>query len=464
MIRERQSWRDFQNELKRHSARKKLIKRLPRLFLFIPLIIAAFYLISLSSSDEESLEASVDPSCMTEEQPRISKQEVQNLIEDGRLVNIHDKRFDIRSEDKVLHVETSIDMDLQSYIFDQFDTVQKLNRGKPRYLAIVVLDPDTGKVLSMAGFDSHNPTGNPCLSTTFPAASIFKIVTAAAAVEQCGLTPHSNMRFNGGKYTLYKRQLSNRINKYTNKISFQDSFAQSVNPVFGKLGSMTLGKETLEKYAYAFGFNRPIDFEALLPQSELVLTDEPYHWAEIACGFNRDTLLSPLHGALLSGVILNNGRFIEPTIIDRITDDEGNIIYRGKENNVDQSIKPETSEVLKKLMYATITRGTGRKSFRGFKKDPVLGRLSIGGKTGSIYNKQHDVRLDWFVGYAEEKKGDARVSLAVLVGHEKYIGTKACKYARNIIKHYFENQFSKQEEEQHLLATHDQKEKGYSVR
>lgn len=449
-----------------------MVQRLPRLFLFIPLIIAAFYFISFGFSDKESLEASVDKSSLTgdgaqveleEEQPRMSKQEIKNLIDEERLTNLHDKRFDIQSEDKVLHVETSIDLDLQTYVFDQLETVKKLKRGKPRFLAMVVLDPDTGKVLSMAGFDSQHPTDNPCLSTTFPAASVFKIVTAAAAVEQCGLSPLSNMRFNGNKYTLYKRQLTNKINKYTTRISFQDSFAQSVNPVFGKLGAMTLGKDTLEKYASAFGFNRPIAFEASLPLSELAMSDEPYKLAEVACGFNRETMLSPLHGALLSGVILNHGRFVEPTIIDTITDDEGKIVYRGEDREKDQSLKPETTEVMKKLMYATITRGTGKKSFRGFSKDPVLKKLSLGGKTGSIYNKERDVRLDWFVGYAEEKNGKSKVSIAVLVGHEKYIGTKACKYARNIIKYYYQNRFSKQAEE-HLLATQDQEEKSYKVR
>lgn len=459
MIRERQSWRDLQNDLNRKKARRKLIKRLPRLFVVIPLFFVAFYLISLGFRDNAPLEASVDPTVIEKNPARISKSDVRKLIDLDTLTNIHDKRFDIRSEDKVLHVETSIDMDLQEYIYDQIDYVKTLKRGKPRYLAVVVVDPQSGKVLSMAGFNSKNPDTNPCLSTEFPAASVFKIVTAAAAVEQCGLSPASGMKFNGGKYTLYKRQLKDKTNKHTNRISFQDSFAQSINPVFGKLGYLYLGKSTLEKYGQAFGFNQIIDFEASLPQSELTLSDEPYQWAEIACGFNRDTVLSPLHGALLPSVVLNDGQFIEPTIIDRITDEEGHVIYHGEGQARGQAIRPETTAVLKKLMSATITRGTGKKSFRGYKKDPVLGKLSIGGKTGSIYNKSHDVRLDWFVGFAESKKGSGKVVLSVLVGHEKYIGTKACKYARKIIKYYFQNQDDNQ-----LLANHDQENIDYKVR
>jgi hypothetical protein len=94
-------------------------------------------------------------------------------------------------------------------------------------------------------------------------------------------------------------------------------------------------------------------------------------------------------------------------------------------------------------MASTITDGTGRKSFQGFLKDPVLAQLNIGGKTGSIDNKGHNVRFDWFVGFAEEKNGQQKLSLCVLVGHEKYIGTKAGYYARMMMKRYFKNQFAK---------------------
>jgi hypothetical protein len=64
--------------------------------------------------------------------------------------------------------------------------------------------------------------------------------------------------------------------------------------------------------------------------------------------------------------------------------------------------------------------------------------LSIGGKTGSIYNNSHDVKFDWFTGYAEEKKGDGKIAISVVVGHGKYIGKRASAYARLAIKEFFE--------------------------
>ncbi len=108
------------------------------------------------------------------------------------------------------------------------------------------MDPKTGKVLSMVGFDKTDPSNNPCVDSRFPAASIFKIVTASAVVEKCGFQPGSKLSYNGRKHTLYKSQLKDRRNRYTNRITFRDSFAQSVNPVFGKIGAHYLGKIRLK--------------------------------------------------------------------------------------------------------------------------------------------------------------------------------------------------------------------------
>jgi len=95
------------------------------------------------------------------------------------------------------------------------------------------------------------------------------------------------------------------------------------------------------------------------------------------------------------------------------------------------------------MMQTTIKSGTGRKAFRGRKKDPVLARLTIGGKTGSIYNRQRDTRFDWFVGFAADRQSSASIAVAVVVGHGKYIGTRAGHYARLAMKKYFDSYFSK---------------------
>jgi cell division protein FtsI/penicillin-binding protein 2 len=224
----------------------------------------------------------------------------------------------------------------------------------------------------------------------------------------------------------------------------KDSFAQSINPVFGKLGARELGKSILEKYAEAFGFNRKIAFELPISPSEVTISDEPYRCAEIASGFNRLTTLSPVHGAMIAGIMLNHGRLIEPTIVEKVVDDDGRTIYRGRSETLNQAISPEASEIVHQLMRATVRSGTSRKAFRGYRRDRVLSKLIIGGKTGSINNKTQDARIDWFVGFGEEKDGPKKLAVAVVVAHEKYIGIRASRYARMAIRYYFRNYFSRQ--------------------
>ena len=305
------------------------------------------------------------------------------------------------------------------------------------------MDPADGRILAMVGYDKSDSQKNPCVDSTFPAASIFKIITAAAAIEKSNLQPDSMLHFNGRKHTLYKSQLTEKVTKYTNHISLMDAFAKSVNPVFGKLGALYLGKEVLQSYAMKFGFNRVINFEIFLPPSLTVFSDEPYQLAEIACGFNKQTEISPVHGVLIAATILNQGRLVEPTIVDRIIDEKGTKLYQSQPATITQAFAAETSNKMDELMKATIQSGTVRRVFRKHRKDKILSKLEIGGKTGSINNRTDEVKYDWFVGYAKEEQGDGKIALTVLVAHDKYIGTRAAQYALMGFKKYFKDYFAK---------------------
>jgi penicillin-binding protein A len=363
--------------------------------------------------------------------PLLSKADVQDLLADRPLTDLLGKRFFIHWGEQKLAVYPSIDTTLQHYLHD------RLYERTSRYIAIVVMEASSGRILAMVGYDKRDPDGNPCLSPRFPAASIFKIVTAGAAMEHCNLSSRSALTYNGAKHTLYKSQLKNINNRYTHQTTLAASFAESVNPVFGKLGSHCLGREALEQYAAAFGFNQAIPFELTVSPSQAPVTSDPYQWAEVASGFNRETVVSPLHGALLAAVVPNKGLLLEPTIIDRITGPKGQILYRSRQTQENRAVAPQTAREMDRLMRETVRRGTARKIFRSAKKDHVLSQLVIGGKTGSIDNAKHDARYDWFVGFARDPKSHDAIAVSVVVAHEKYIGRRAGEYARMAIKEYF---------------------------
>ncbi|MCF6248266.1 MAG: PbpA [Desulfobacula sp.] len=452
------SWRKFQSgyliEKKKKDTRQKKIRNGLICIGLASLGIGLIYFLFFSSPPRETAMmkslSMPEPSGLTRKKQNDKLQDVQkNYLSKKQLTRIIAKTDIIRTDknfffidtpEESYQVTTSIDIELQKYLLSLLARSKKLTRGKPQRIALVVMEAATGKIIAMTGFDLGNPNANPCTVSDYPAASIFKIVTAAAAVEELGYNIHTPLYFNGNKYTLYKRQLKEVKNKYTYKISFGRAFAESVNPVFGKIGKNYLGKKKLEAYADAFGFNQIIPADISFESGVFSAEGSEYHLAELGCGFNTDTTISPVFGAMLISTILNSGRVVLPRVVEHVTDSSGQIIYKTEKAAYKKAIAPETAKTMMQLMTKTISRGTARKAFRGSTKDKILSKLMIGGKTGSLYNRQHTVKYDWFVGFGKEKKTNRKIAISVVVGHRKYIGTRASAYGKMILKQYFKTQ------------------------
>ena len=332
-----------------------------------------------------------------------------------------------------LFVRTTMDPDLQSW------AVNFISRVKASSAALVAMDPRTGAVLSMASFNEDGKPVNMALSSSFPAASLFKIITAAAAVEAGELNSGSTLAYDGRKHTLYKKHISGDINEGAHQVTLKDSFADSINTVFGKLGAFTLGKQELESFAQRFHFNQPIDFEMPVQESKFDAPEEedPYRLAELASGFNRTTKVSPLHGAMLASAIVNGGQLMEPTIVREVFDKDNHIFYTHEPVSLGKVVSERTVRELTKLMEATIIEGTGRKRFRDLNRHPVLSKLDIGGKSGSIDNDEGR-RVDWFVCYAKKKDNkNQSIALAAVVVHGELLGLRSQEIAREAIIRYF---------------------------
>ncbi len=439
-------WRKYQAKLQLNNrvntAKVRVIKWISGIFICSLLIFGIRFAVSSKINDftKGNFFKNTDVLVDKQEKPReiLKKRDIQSLIKSGSLINFTGKSIDIDFKGEKFTAAIFINNNLQKKLINNLDKVNS------QYIGIVAMEPYTGEIYAMVGYDRSNKGINPCVESIFPAASIFKIITAAAAIDTCGLKSNSQLLFNGSKYTLYKSQLNNRKNRYTNKITLADSFAQSVNPVFGKIGMFKLGKDVLNRYAGVFGFNQKIDFEIPLSKSQFKISDTPYNLAEIACGFNRNTLISPVHGAILTSVVVNTGVLIEPTIVEKISNLSGKEIYHTSIKKINSVIPSNVSEEIKKLMHKTVISGTARKSFSGFRRDKILKRLYIGGKTGSINNsKSYNIRYDWFVGFAEEKNGKEKLVVSVVVAHKDYIGKRAGSYARIAFKQYFSDFFAK---------------------
>ncbi len=308
----------------------------------------------------------------------------------------------------------------------------------PDYGAFVAMDPATGRVLSMVSFSRDRKiSDNLALRATFPSASVFKVVTAAAAIEGHKVSADTVIPFNGRKHTLYRGQiLKNNITRWTRFITLKEAFAHSINTVFGKIGAFTVGSDGLRDYANRFGFNRKIIADLPIQEGRAFIPDDSWGLAESASGFTRENKMSPLQGALIAASVANDGVMMEPYVVESIEREEGGLIYSVEPKVANVAVNPSTARVIRSLMKETVLSGTSRSSFKGFfKKDFTL--LNVGGKTGSLYGDSPPGKYDWFVGYADS--GPQRIAFAALTISEKQWRVKSSYLARRAIESYFKD-------------------------
>jgi len=329
----------------------------------------------------------------------------------------------------------TIDFDLQKAMENHFKTY------RPDYGVFVALEPETGALLAFLSYEKNPEVGrNLALKASFPAASVFKIVTAAAAIDQDKATPNTVLSYTGANHTLYKQNLKPTKNKrWVRKVKLREAFARSINSVFGKLGIYTVTKEDLADYAERFQFNKEIPFELPVESGTFKLKGEdPFSLAEIASGFNRNVLMSPVQGAVIAGAIANDGLMMEPYFVDGFTPITAGVAYLAEPQKIGQIVSAETAKNLRLMMQDTVRVGTSRKSFAGLFRKAQKAGIELGGKTGSLTGSDPPGKYDWFVGYAKnENKG---IAFAVLTIHKNFWTVKSSYLANRAIFEYFSDQ------------------------
>lgn len=418
------------NKYFKNKKSKKL--NLKKIFL---LVFFVFFIISLIFYFNTDKEPKTE---LSEKTKIISKAEIRELLKNVPESKFTSQYFTSKLANETIVFHTTIKEKLQKYLDSEIQNALNSGLGAPKVICFAVADPYSGEIIGLRGYDI-SPIENicPCTKNLYPAASLFKIISTAAAIETKGYTPEQTMAFNGGKYTLYKRQISNSMSKYTNYIKLKDAFAQSVNPVFGKIGYFDLKKDNLIKYSNSFLLNKKADTEFPLNTGIVAINDNKYNWAEIASGFNDTTKISVLHAAFLNQPVVNKGLYLSPKLVEKIIDDKQNIRYQNISTLKIRVINESTAKKLSTMMERTVKAGTAKKSFNSYRKGRTMKDLIIGGKTGSISDYSRSIKYDWFSGYAIEQSSNKSIIFSVLIGHGDYIGTKSSEFARRLIANYF---------------------------
>ena len=319
---------------------------------------------------------------------------------------------------------------------------QMLRRFKPMHSIVLVVEPKTNEIVAWGETKDYKVQNEPDYFTrnTFPAASLAKTITIAAAMESNRYSLNSPIPDRGAHHTLYKNQLRVPENYTGPTIELQDAYAKSANPPLAIIG-MNVGASRLKAAAKNLGYN--MNFAGGIPgRSNYAPPDSGYVLAEASCGFTEATTLTPLLAAAQVRAILMK----KPLEIPWAANLDGYAPKNRIALDVDK-FSENTYYGLREAMIRSITNGTARKhiSTRNMARKNY-NALNIGGKTGSLDGHDPYGRYEWFMGFAQAKE-DPSKSLVVVILQvhdlQGYRSQPACQVAAMIINYWAHQNLNK---------------------
>jgi cell division protein FtsI/penicillin-binding protein 2 len=300
--------------------------------------------------------------------------------------------------------------------------------------AVVVLDLSEGKVLVWASHVERGPLRDLCVESTAPAASVFKIVTAAALVETAGVPPDFRQCYSGGESRITTLDLVDDPKRDRWCATLGEAMGRSVNTVFARLAVKNLTPPTLTSMAQAFGFGEAQSFDVPVAVSDVRIPEDKLGFARTAAGF-WNTTLSPLEGAMIASTVANRGETLRPVLVESVTDASGTIYEAPKRAVLRRTIRPETAAALTSMMETTTSNGTSHRAFRDLEGRSFLPNISVAGKTGSLIRAETQQFYTWFVGFAPSRSPE--VAISVLAVNTPTWRAKANVIARDVLRAYF---------------------------
>lgn len=304
------------------------------------------------------------------------------------------------------------------------------------YGVFVAIEPKTGRVLAMVGHSSLEPGWEPrSFYNVYPMASLFKIVTAAAALEEKKVTPETIVAFQGKLTSENPRYWQVKPSKHNQQMSLTVAMGKSVNPVFGRLAAEFVGRESIMSYVERFGFNQPLFPGTPVTPSQAVTPQSDAELKLMGAGLNKEVKVSPFHAAAIMAAIANNGVMMLPELAREIKNGNGEQVFTQKPQQVRQMITPQTAGQLARMMSTTVNSGTSRKAFHDRRGRPRLADISIAAKTGSINGTDPAGHYSWFAAYAPAN--DPQIALVALVINQAKWKIKASYVGEQALETFF---------------------------
>jgi cell division protein FtsI (penicillin-binding protein 3) len=256
-------------------------------------------------------------------------------------------------------------------------------RTQARAAMAVAMDPRTGDVLAMAVRPTFNPNAfmdasreswrNRAVTDPFEPGSTFKIIMAAAALEEGVVRPDDRIWAENGRITIAKTTIHD-WKKY-GWLTFGEVLQNSSNVGSIKVG-LSLGRERYYRYMTAFGFGSLTGI-GLAGESRGQLRD-PQRWSALSLptmSIGQEISVTAMQMIAAFGAIANGGTLMQPRLVRAVFDAEGHETRRFEPQAVRQVITAETTRTLTRLMTQVVSAGTGHNA--------AIAGYEVAGKTGT---------------------------------------------------------------------------------
>lgn len=325
-----------------------------------------------------------------------------------------------------LDLVLTVDEVIQYIAERELEKAFKNSRAKSA--SIIVMDPHTGRILAMASrptYDLNSYSGanrdsmrNRSICDLFEPGSVFKIVTAAAALEEKKVTEEDVFFCENGAYKVGGRILHDH--QPHGNLTFRQVIEESSNIGTVKV-AMLLGPDTLYRYVKGFGFGAKLGFDLSGEISGMVSPVKRWSKTSItAIPMGQEVGVTALQLASAISVIANGGQLMRPYIIDSIRDNQGQIIKQNKPVLIRKVISVDTALRIKKILTGVIEEGTGRMA--------KVSGFSAAGKTGTAQKLEangsysHDKFIASFIGFAPAEDPLLAIVVTVDEPHGSYFG------------------------------------------
>lgn len=324
--------------------------------------------------------------------------------------------------------------------------------------AVVALDPQTGDVLALVSKPSYDPNrlashdtsqvvqartellddaGRPLENRAtggrlYPPGSVFKLVTAAAALSSGEYTEATVVP---GPAELDLPQTDVTLPNSGGgacgsggRVSLTDAMRISCNTAFGFLG-LELGDDALREQAQQFGFGEALRIPLPVTASTVPEEMNPPQTAQAAIG-QFDVRVTPLQVAMVTAAIANDGVLMQPQLVRTVQAADLDVIDEPQPQRLGEPVSAEVAAQLTRMMVSVVESGTGRAA--------ALGGVQVAGKSGTAQQGEGRSPHAWFTAFAPVE--DPQVAVAVVVedggraGDEASGGRTAAPIARQVIE------------------------------